>query len=379
MGRPTTTGTPNLTCDDGLYRWRNPTTGKRTSLGRDRAAAVAKAERANLALAALAAARAAPDRNTIAFGIGMYAENVVPRKPWDTGTRRNAEHKLAVLKREMGTRLIAATDRVFLADWLDARARSGDVFNKWRAVLVDLWRYWIERKWCDFNEAAAVMARSTSQKLPENRRQRRRLELAGFWAIHDHETCPVWLQVAMEQSLVTLQARKEICAMRVTDYRDGFLYVVRDKTAGDSDMAFIRIEVTEQLDDIRRRAMADGVATPHLVHRRPARIKPHDRAKKPHWAAVAPPYLTKAFQAVRDATGLWDSLKPEQRPTFHEIRSLGAREYRKRGYPKEYIQALMTHADPATTTIYLSGGADALAPDHYRRVQAGLRLEDLRK
>lgn len=59
-------------------------------------------------------------------------------------------------------------------------------------------------EWVDFNEADAVMKRSTSLKLAVNRHQRNRLELADFWAIHDHDTCPPWLRIAMEQSLITL-------------------------------------------------------------------------------------------------------------------------------------------------------------------------------
>lgn len=379
VGRQRTTSTglpPNLYQEGERFRFRDPTTGRRTWLGTDRAAAVDLAQRANTALKARAAARQANPAITIGHAIDMYCANVVPTKPWDTGTRRNAVWRLRVLQAEMGDRPIASADRVFLGDWLARRAKGGDLYNKWRERLVDLWVYAIARAWCDVNEAAATMKRSTSAKLAANRRQRQRLELADFWAIHDHPECPPWLQVAIEQSLITLQSRQEIVSMRLSDYRDGWLYVVRDKVAGDSDMAFIRIAVGPQLEDIKRRAMADGVLTDYLVHRRPERDRVADRVRRPHWAAVRPEYLSKAFQAVRDATGRWASLPARARPTFHEIRSLGARTYRALGYPEQYIQVLMTHADKTTTAIYLAGGQ--ITDDHYHKVEAGLRLETLR-
>ncbi len=375
--RTSSEGLPeNLYVEGGRYRYRNPETGERKWLGPDRARAFELAQKANLVIAARRVALAAPVGVTIGHGVAMYRENVVPQKPWDTGTKANHLYRLAVIERAMGARQIATTDRVYLADWLSSRASSGDLHNKWRAELVDLWRYFIARKWCDVNEADATLKRSTSAKLVENRKQRTRLDLAGFWAIHDHELAEPCLRIAMELSLVLLQARAEVCAMRTGDFRDGWLYVIRDKTAADSDMAFIRIRVDAQLEDIKRRAFADGIHTDYLVHRRSKRERTQARQSKPHWAAIRPAWLTKHFAAVRDATGRWARLEPRQRPTFHEILSLGARLYRDAGFEKAHIQALKTHSDPSTTDIYLAGGE--LKDEHYRPVAAGLALENLK-
>ena len=97
---------------------------------------------------------------------------------------------------------------------------------------------------------------------------------------------------------------------------------------------------------------------------------------KPHWSYVNPSYLTKTFKKVRDRSGLFDGWEPRQRPTFHEIRSLGGRLYRKLGHPKEYVQALMTHTDETTTDIYLAD-PEALTEENYRRVKADLKLNKL--
>jgi hypothetical protein len=57
-----------------------------------------------------------------------------------------------------------------------------------------------------------------------------------------------------------------------TDYRDGYLFVIRDKVSGDSDMAFIKIRITPELEEIRRRALKpDDTASPFLIHRKPNR------------------------------------------------------------------------------------------------------------
>jgi integrase len=188
-----------------------------------------------------------------------------------------------------------------------------------------------------------------------------------------HAAAPGWLQIAMETSLVTLQARAEICRMRREDKRGGYLYVIRDKTAGHTDLAFLRIQVTETLEELFARAWADDIASPYLIHYRPASMRPQHLQNKPHWSAVSPGYLTRRFHALREATGLFAALAPRQRPTFHEIRSLGARTYLAQGYPRDYVRALMAHTDEHTTRIYLEN-PDQLTDASFRVVRAEMTL-----
>ena len=152
-------------------------------------------------------------------------------------------------------------------NWMATFCKNADQWNKWRYVLVLLWKLAMSRKLATSNEPEKIETRSTSKKIAANRKVRQKLDVAGFKAIH--EKAPPWLQVAMEQSLVTLQARKEICNTRYSDYRDGWLYVIRDKVSGESEMGFIRIAVSSQLDEIRRRSLTDGVLSTYLVHRPP--------------------------------------------------------------------------------------------------------------
>jgi integrase len=279
-----------------------------------------------------------------------------------------------VYQREFGARAIAATDRLWLAEWLEKNSRTNEVYNRHRERLIDLWAYFISRGYATTNEAEATLKRSMSKKLEGNQKVRKRLELEGFWQIYNHADCPRWLQVAMELSLVTLQARKEIVAMQYHDIRNGYLHVIRDKTAADTDMAFIRIAVDDTLAGIVARSRQDGLVSPFMVHHKPVRKRKEYIKNKAHWTQVQDDYLSRAFSALRDKTGLWDSLKPPERPTFHEIRSLGARTYMKAGYDKSYVQALMTHTTPKTTDVYLSGGE--ITDDMYQTVTAGLIIKN---
>jgi hypothetical protein len=94
--------------------------------------------------------------------------------------------------------------------------------------------------------------------------------------------------------------------MRHTDYRDGHLFVIRNKVSRDSDMGFIKIAITMQLEDIRRRSRkVDSIASPYLVHRAPDRQRREWTEGKPHWTFVNPGYLSKAFAEARDTTGLY--------------------------------------------------------------------------
>jgi integrase len=314
---------------------------------------------------------------TIAGLVDHWERDKLQFQPWDDGTRKNMLAKMRRIRRELGDRLIARTDRMFLEDWLASFCRTGDQFNKWRYALILLWRFAISKKLAAECEPEKIEPRSTSKKLAINRKVRRQLDIEGFKAIH--EQAEPWLQLAMEQSLITLQGRSEICNMRHSDYRDGHLFVIRDKVSGDSDMAFIKIALTDELESIRRRSLAvDSIASPFLIHRAPARRRRQWTEGKPHWTYVNPSYLGKAFAEARDKVERFAAMSARERPTFHEIRGLGARTYRAQGMPEGAIQALMTHANQRTTQIYLDRGAAALTDNDYIAVKATLRMEDLR-
>jgi integrase len=65
--------------------------------------------------------------------------------------------------------------------------------------------------------------------------------------------------------------------------------------------------------------------------------------------------LSKRFADLRQNLPELARLDPRQQPTFHEIRSLGSKLLEDQGATLDDIQALMGHADPETTEIYLDG------------------------
>jgi enterobacteria phage integrase len=360
----------------GGFRVRNPITGKRKRFATEeearRAAALlaewVKQERQLQALDS--------GRPTIARLVKWWISDRLPFQPWDKGTRENMLAKMRRIERMLGERVVERTDCLFLEDWLASFCKSGDQFNKWRYALVLLWTFAVSRKLAATNEAEKIIARSTSKKLEFNRKVRQPFDVEGFRAVH--AAAPAWLALAMELSLLTLQARGEVCSMRHADFRDGYLFVIRDKVSAESDMAFIKIKLTDELEELRRRALTlDNSASPFVVHRKPARRRRQWIEGKPHWTYVNPGYLSHAFEDVRDATARYDELRPRQRPSFHEIRGLGSRLMRDRGVPESAIQALMTHAHKRTTQIYLDGGLEALSDADFVPVATALKLSEI--
>lgn len=191
------------------------------------------------------------------------------------------------------------------------------------------------------------------------------MTMAQFKALH--AAAPIWMQIAMELALITLQGRWEICHMRFDQVKDGSLYVVREKTK-DHDWSRLQIGITPQLQTVIQRARQSGIASPYLVHRRPQRVKPNQETD--HWSQLAPNTFTAEFRKLRDGLPMFSSISREQRPTFHEIRALGSHLYEKAGFSRDYVQKLMAHGDEKMTEHYQSGHEV-----RWLAVQAGLDID----
>ena len=366
---------PNTTFDKNrnLFRWRNPKSRKRFWIGSDKNKAIEIALKANLEIEHQYLLNI-----TFAEVIEKMQNEWVYMQPWSDSYRNIICFRLNALKKDWGEVPFNEITRKKIGAWLKDRAKNGHTYKKWRSLLINVWEFAMTEEITDYNEASATLKMSTSKKLAANRKKRKRLTPEAFWAIHDHEDTPLFLKVAMQQSLITLQSRQQIVNTRYEDYKDdGFLYYIRNKTAGDTDMAFIRIKITKEIDQIRRRAL-DNVISPYLVHKSPLRRDPKKISKKPHWTYIYPEELGRAFSKARDKTGIFENWLPEEKPGFHEIRSLGGRLYRADSYQDKYIQELMSHTDMKTTEIYLSD-PKKLKPDHFRIVHADMTLARTRQ
>lgn len=313
---------------------------------------------------------------TLAALIDRWTAERLPLMPWDTSTRETAQMRLKRIKKERGDELVDAIDCVSIEKWISAITARADPFNKWRQTWVLLFKFAVSQKIAKTNEAEKVERRSVSKKIESNKKTRRQLDVAGFNDIYAR--AEPWLQIAMEGSLLTLQSRKEVCNFKHTDFRGGFLFVIRDKVAADSHMAFIRIRLTPELEALRARAIKlDSIASPYLIHRKPERRQRRWMEGKPHWTYVNECYLTRAFKAARDKVERFSALPERERPTYHEIRGLGSRLYLERGRSKRDIQELMTHSSQQTTEIYLERGPAALTDADFHEVAAPFTLREL--
>lgn len=304
---------------------------------------------------------------------------------WKGSTRDNKIIKFNRIKAECGQRRIDQTDSKYIVEWISAFCHTANTFNAWLLIWRLICGYAVERKMLGVdnvgnprvaNEGMAVQMRSDSKVIEANQKVRHPIDLQGFRAVY--KFAPNWLQLAMDLALVLLQGRSEVCDMRHTDFRNGALYVIREKVSTMSDHGFLAIRLTDDLQGLRSRALRqDNAASPFLVHRMPeGRVRAEMDAAE-HWTEIRPAYLTKAFQKAREASHYYDHLRDEEKPTFHEIRGLGSRLSLAVGMSASEVQALLAHTDPKTSKIYTMGGKEALRDSMYKPVAAPAKLADL--
>lgn len=190
----------------------------------------------------------------------------------------------------------------------------------------------------------------------KSKRKRNRIkDLDQFHAIIAE--CPEWLKRACWIALITLQPREVICSWELPKASAEWIDSHRGKTG-----ANIRIRVGASLRGLIQecRIEAVGLGTRRLICRSP------DRGSS---VTITPDYLTRAFNKavaqVEQASEWWG----DNPPTFHEIRSLGARLYKQQGYTHEEIQALLGHEKADTTKIYLDSGEP-----EFIQARAGMEL-----
>jgi integrase len=183
---------------------------------------------------------------------------------------------------------------------------------------------------------------------------RQRLSLAAYQAIH--ALAEPWLQNAMDLALLTLQRRDDTARLQFTDIKDEHLYVIQQKTEKHGASAHIKIEIGSDLQKVIQRCR-DDVLSPYLVHKVPER---HVKTpKKSHYTQINGEYISKAFSAARDMTGLFDKMPAIERPTFHEIRSLGIKLYEDNGSNAQFLAG---HTTRKMTEAYKQGHEIAWTP-----------------
>jgi len=333
------------------YRYKRPDTGTWHQMGSIKPEAVASARQLNSILQTpddlVAKVMGKPD-NSVNNLIQRYEDEYLDAQALAGSTRQNAGYRLARFKTDLGDRDVNEFDTRVVADYLDKNF-TRDSYVKHRQTLTDLFRFAQTKGLYPSDQPNPV---TITYAKGDHDKDRQRMTLEQFKAIH--AIAPDWMQIAMELALVTLQSRLEVISMRFSDYDEdtGELRVVRQKVEK-HEHAYLLIR-SPHLAKIVSRARQSGVVSPFLVHRAPVRRKP---AKgRHHWTQIMPNNFTELFREYRDKTDVFDDIPRKNRPTFHEIRSLGSWLYKKQGFDNEnYIQPLMAHADEKMTQEYQKG------------------------
>jgi len=343
---------PNLYASDlrgvTYFSYRHPQTGKRHGMGTNRQKANAAARVLNSRLMAagdLVGEVMGTAGHNVAALIKAYRTDVIEAQQLAPATLQNKEYRLKRFEKDLGRLAVLDIDVRAVAEYLSDNFKR-DSYVKHRGALADLFRFAKTKGWYPSerdNPAEVTYSKTDYGK------DRQRMNLEQYRAIH--AIAPRWMQIAMELAVVTLQGRHEVIHLKYSDETDGALYITRQKTKK-NEWAHLRIPVTPEIRDIISRSR-DDVVSPFVVHRTPTRrVRAGGRE---HWTQLMANNFTEQFRTLRDKTGLFNDMPKEQRPTFHEIRSLGSWLYEKAGYSQGYVQALMAHSDEKMTAYYQAG------------------------
>lgn len=185
--------------------------------------------------------------------------------------------------------------------------------------------------------------------------KRQRLPREAFDLIR--EAAEPWFQRALDLALWSLQRREDLTLLRADQHwQGGKLYIRQGKGKGKS-VGRLAITPGPKLKAAVIACLNAGDC-PLLLWRVPERVI--DAKWKQHPWQLSPRMLSDEFARLRDTITkdgkpYFADMDPEQYPTFHEIRSLGADTYREMGWAEEKIQALLGHTTQTMTRHYLDG------------------------
>ncbi|WIO75381.1 tyrosine-type recombinase/integrase [Porticoccaceae bacterium LTM1] len=311
-----------------------------------------------------------PDLTTV---IREFEALFLTAKSYSSRSIEEIHYKLNRFKREWGDQAIRSFTTLQIARFLNGLSISSYVKN--RKLLLDLFSFAGHQGYIDTNPVAMTMAKSDTQR----RKKRKRHTKEGFNTIYNHSDTPDHLKRAMDIALRTLQRRGDITRIHTADqihidnkdWSKSTIRILQRKTRTYQNPVYLEIEMGRELFGAVQTCLNTGIRCPYLLHYQPRRLTQQTRRAKLHPFSMTDDFLSKEFRKYRDRSGAYSHLPPEERPGFHEIRSLGARLYAEAGYSTEYIQALTGHSSEAMLAAYLESDT---TPEPVR-VSAGLALE----
>ncbi|ERK13037.1 Mobile element protein [Serratia fonticola AU-AP2C] len=355
-------------------------TGKRKSLGSDRAVAIAIAREYNIRMrpeSAISIDSLIRDSGGIQGEALPFAEHLdrimaraikdeqpsdSTREDWCNDAIRVKEFFSSIPACDIELEHVNAYIKEYHAE------ASANVQNRKVSFLKKLFSYAVDESLMLDNPAT----RKKMRRIDEKKRQR--LSIDTFMAIR--RAAAPWLRTAMDLALQTTHARLEVSRIRysIKEPKNGIcgcvwleqpengiygtLYIHRQKVQK-KEASHVAIPIGAELKRIID-GSRDSVASPYVVHRIPQRSVKRSK-EVAHPTQVAPDYLSRSFSALRDKLGLSDHLEMDERPTFHEIRALAAHLFNTQGIDP---QGRMAHSDAKSTKIYTQNHIDWVVVPH---------------
>lgn len=362
----------NLYPNGKYFQYRNPITGKKTSINKPLAEAIRLAKAANAKLLPMLADHSLLEMITgeeamkVRKLIDRFETEWLPERSLATSTLEEIRIKLERYRKDLGEKLIGQMDVLAMAEYLDQF--TNNAYTKHRGLMIQIWDFAVAKGLADRNVAEMTIRKREKAKV----RQRHTVE--GVTAMLEAKTTPDWLKRAIRLALLSLQRREDIVTWErsAVDLETNIIRISTGKTQNYAVPIHLEIEMGADLRQVVTECLAVPIISPFLICYRPARRRRDQMDAKAHWSAVTEDYLTKHFRIARDKCNAYNDIPADARPTFHELRALGAWLYQQQGIDQAYIQALMGHATEEMTEYYQEGH-EKKGPA-YQRVQAGLKL-----
>lgn len=338
---------PNLYQNtNGYFYYRNPLNGDKKGIGRDRAQAFHDAKQANIIIASmkkntLVAWVKGHEDHTLISWLPVYESLWIEiSKPAD-GTLATARRFFERIKKsDFAWKPLQEIETVHVAKYLSAleAESTASVVKNLRARLHDVFQFAENQGLIKtgMNPVSATIA-------PKYKVKRERLSLEQFLQIRERVTVPV--ANGMTLALMTGQRVGDVVNMKFSDYRDGFIFIKQKKTGYKLQQdGRIRLNALGMSIDEAIKQCRDRFISHYMIH--------HNRSSGTYRAgdSMGAEGLSNAFKDARNEVGI---IAEEGRtpPSFHEIRSLAERLYKKE-YGKEFAQAIMGHKHAKMTADY---------------------------
>lgn len=342
----------NLYKDNGnSWRYRHPITGKYHGMGTDKNKAFQAARKLNSLLIQEDDLVVKVTGKIISFR--EFSEKYLSEKrrkdgrPIAENTKSNYQIHLNRLYRYWGEKSLDSITLKMVNDYLDELTASNS--KSVRSLLCNIFDVAVSKGLCPDNPARITLRRYVPK-------QRKRHTLEGLDIIRRHS--PLWMQNAIDLSMLTTQRRSDIVKLKWADIYDGYIHIAQQKTTDDplddfeimEGAGYVRIKIDSELQKVLDRCKSDNVLSPFVIHQIPKRKTKNDN--KEHWTQILPLYLSEEFLRIVKLSNAYPNLQGRQIPTFHEIRAFAIFLHKKSG---KSAQALAGHSSVKMTEHYEAG------------------------